>query len=85
MELLQRQDAGELPPGAGPRLRFVVNSTRRARWDAHLGLFWPRTRSSGNGGATRGGERQGAAEGGEKSALEIPLCTVVPGKIYILM
>lgn len=81
LELLQRRKAGELPPGGGPRLRLVVNSTRRARWDAHLGLFWPRTRSSGKDGAKMGGERQDAVEGGEKSALEIPLCTVVPGKI----
>lgn len=81
LELLQRRDAGELPPGAGPRLRLVVNSTRRARWDGHLGFFWPRTRSSGKGGVKGSGEKQDTEEREEeKSALEIPLCTVVPGE-----
>ncbi|CAN0550498.1 unnamed protein product, partial [Ectocarpus sp. 12 AP-2014] len=32
------RDAGEFPPGAGPRLRLAVNSCRRARWDARLGF-----------------------------------------------
>lgn len=72
LELLRRRDAGEFPPGAGPRLRLVVNSCRRARWDAPLGFLRPqRTRREARGGAE--GREEHAA------ALEVPLCTVVPG------
>ncbi|CAN0456704.1 unnamed protein product, partial [Laminaria digitata] len=76
LELLRRRSAGELPPGAGPRLRLVVNSTRRARWDARLGFFRPKRSGGGGGGASCAGSLEA---GGEKSALEVPLCTVVPG------
>ena len=76
LELLRRRDAGEFPPGAGPRLRLVVNSCRRARWDARLGFFWPRRRA---GGHAAGGRGEGGG-GEERSALEVPLCTVVAGE-----
>eukprot|EP00903_Cladosiphon_okamuranus_P021110 g19393.t1 len=76
LEFLRRRDAGEFPPGAGPRLRLVVNSCRRARWDARLGFFWPLQRVGHMGDAGGAG---GAATGEERSALEVPLCTVVPG------
>ena len=65
LDLLRRRDAGELPPGAAPRLRLTVNSTRRARWDSRLGFFPPRL-ATGRGLGL--------------SALEVPLCTVVAGE-----
>lgn len=92
LELLRKRSVGELPPGAGPRLRLVVNSTRRARWDARLGFFRPKRelpQGRGGGGQGSGGgscKRAGAScEGpaearGEQSPLEVPLCTVVPGE-----
>lgn len=77
LELLKRRDAGEYPPGAGPRLKLAVNSCRRARWDARLGFFWPRHRAGRMLGKGRGGDGGGGEEHG---ALEVPLCTVVPGE-----
>lgn len=75
LELLRRRSAGDLPPGAGPRLRLVVNSTRRARWASRLGFF--RARPNGRGPPTE--DPRAAQE--EKSPLEVPLCTVVPGEM----
>lgn len=72
LELLRRRDSGELPPGAGPRLRLVVNSTRRARWDSRLGFFPP--------SVTTG--RLGQERRLRLSALEVPLCTVVAGEFF---
>ena len=69
LDLLRRRDAGELPPGAAPRLRLTVNSTRRARWDSRLGFFPPRLATHSLAGRGLG-----------LSALEVPLCTVVAGE-----
>lgn len=89
LELLKRRDAGEVPPGAGPRLQLVVNSCRRARWDARLGFFRPPRHGAGRvSGKGRGGDGSGGGGGGrreeERSALEVPLCTVVPGEGAVL-